>query len=603
MSKVSGQAGRRGQAGQAGRRGQAGQAGRRGQAGQAGRRGWRGQAGQRGRRGAWRLLREARPVWVRLGGATAAGALSAACGVALLATAAWLISRASQHPPVLELGVAVVAVRALGISRGFARYAERLAGHDAALRVLEVLRVRSYERLVSQVPGTSLSRGEALQGFATDVDAGQELLARVLLPYGSALLAGAGAVILMSILLPPVSVLLAGMLVAVCFGVPATQQWLAGRARGRTAPLRAELTSSTVELFDGLPDLAAFGRTGEWLGRIRRLDQRLLATTARTSLGVGVGNSLVVFLGGACVVGALAVGTVAVRHAQLSGVALAVVVLTPMAMLDVISALPEAAGRFSDARSALARVYTVMDRPDPTPDPIHPRALPTGPVDLRLDRVSAGWGGPLVVDGFSLDLPAGRRVALVGPSGSGKTTLACLLVRFLDPLRGAVTLNGVDLREFAGDEVRRVVGLMDENVHLFDTTIEGNLRVARPAATPVELAGALARARLLDWVDTLPLGLATPVGEHGARLSGGQRRRLALARLLLADPPVLVLDEPTEHLDDRTAAILTADLLDATRGRTVLLVTHRPFGLTDVDEIIRLDSRSGSVPAPLGAAE
>jgi ABC-type transport system involved in cytochrome bd biosynthesis fused ATPase/permease subunit len=187
-------------------------------------------------------------------------------------------------------------------------------------------------------------------------------------------------------------------------------------------------------------------------------------------------------------------------------------------------------------------------------------------------------------------LAPGRRIAVIGPSGCGKTTLAYLLVRFLDPIGGRVTLNGVDLRDLAGDDVRRVVALMDESVHCFDTTIEGNLRVARREATEEQLWEALSRARLDQWVRGLPLGLSTPVGEHGSHLSGGQRRRLALARVLLTGAPILVLDEPTEHLDDETAAALTADLLAATVGRGLVLITHRPFGLSNVDEVVDLTS-------------
>ncbi len=293
------------------------------------------------------------------------------------------------------------------------------------------------------------------------------------------------------------------------------------------------------------------------------------------------------FAGGAAVWTALLLGTPAVRAGHLSGVALAVVVLTPLAVLDVVSGLPEAASRYGVARAALHRVSTVVDHPDPVPDPVVPAPLPGGPLHLRVEDVTVRRSRA-VLNGLSLDLPPGRRVAVVGPSGCGKTTLAQLLVRFLDPVAGRVTLNGVDLRALAGDDVRAVVGLMDDTAHCFDTTIEGNLRVAGRDATEADLRAALDRARLLDWVDTLPLGLATPVGEHGAQLSGGQRRRLALARLLLGDAPILVLDEPTEHLDDATARALTNDLLAATRDRTVVLITHRPYGLSDVDELIRL---------------
>ena len=538
----------------------------------------------------WRLLATARPVLPRLVLATLAGALAAACGIGLMATAAWLLSRAAQHPPVLALGVAVVAVRGFGLFRGFARYAERLGGHDAALRVLGILRSQSYAGLVKQVPGAAISRGDTLQRFASDVDSGQDILVRVLLPYAAALLAGCGAVVLVAALLPAGGVTLAAMLVVVCFAAPAAQQALARRAQVRTAPLRAEMMSQTVELLHALPDLTAYGAARGRLDRLEDVDRRLRAAHARTSTGVGVGNAVVVLAGGACVWGALALGASAVATGRLDEVTLAVVVLTPLAVLDVVAGLPEAASTFTVARQALLRVHAIADHPDPTPDRAVPEPLPTGPYHLRVENVTARWvhHGPPALAGLSLDLPPGRRIAVVGPSGCGKTTLACLLVRFLDPVAGRISLNGLDLRDLAGDDVRRVVSLMDEQVHCFDTTIEGNLRVGRRDATESELWGALRQARLAEWVSGLPLGLRTPVGEHGSRLSGGQRRRLALARVLLADTPVLVLDEPTEHLDDDTAAALTADLLAAASDRTVVLITHRGFGLSDVDEVVRL---------------
>ncbi|MGW3461630.1 ATP-binding cassette domain-containing protein, partial [Streptomyces olivaceoviridis] len=192
--------------------------------------------------------------------------------------------------------------------------------------------------------------------------------------------------------------------------------------------------------------------------------------------------------------------------------------------------------------------------------------------------------------GLDLTLEEGRRIAVVGASGSGKTTLAQVLLRFLDAEAGSYTLAGVDACALDGDDVRRFVGLCAQDAHLFDSSVRENLLLARKDATEADLRGALARARLLDWVDALPDGLDTLVGEHGARLSGGQRQRLALARALLAGFPVLVLDEPAEHLDLPTADALTADLLAATEGRTTLLITHRLAGLDAVDEVIVLDA-------------
>ena len=222
--------------------------------------------------------------------------------------------------------------------------------------------------------------------------------------------------------------------------------------------------------------------------------------------------------------------------------------------------------------------------------------LPAPPYDLAIRGLSAQWapGGPDILRDISIRVPAGSRVAITGPSGSGKTTLAMVLLRFLEPGSGLVTLGGADITTLDGDAVRSVIGLCAQDAHVFDSTLEANLRLAQPggpgsgAASAAEVRDALARARLLDWVDSLPRGLATPVGEHGARLSGGQRQRLALARVLLAGFPVVIFDEPAEHLDAGTAAELTRDLLAATEGKTVLLITHRPVQPQAVDQVLRL---------------
>jgi len=209
---------------------------------------------------------------------------------------------------------------------------------------------------------------------------------------------------------------------------------------------------------------------------------------------------------------------------------------------------------------------------------------------LTAQNLSCSYPGASrpALERIDLDLSPGRRVALVGPSGAGKSTLAAVLLRFL-PYQGSVTLDGVDIDALDGDDVRRVVGLVSQDVYVFDSTLEENLRLAKRDASEHELRGALAQARLLDWVDSLPQGLATELGERGARMSGGQRQRLALARALLADFPILILDEPGEHLDTATADALVADLLDATRARTTLLITHRLLGLEQVDEILAID--------------
>ena len=276
------------------------------------------------------------------------------------------------------------------------------------------------------------------------------------------------------------------------------------------------------------------------------------------------------------------------RAEALAGVLLATVVLVPVAAHEAVSGLAQAAQQLPRLRSTAARVEEVLDRPDPVAAPARPATLPAGPYGLRVRGLRARYrpDGPDALRGADFELHPGERALITGPSGCGKSTLAAVLLRLLDPSAGTVELVGedgaVDLTRLTEDDVRRVVGLCPQDVYVFDTTIAENVRLARPEAGPAEVRAVLGRAGLLDWIETLPRGPETPVGEHGARLSGGQRQRLGLARALLAGWPVVVFDEPTEHLDEPSARALTADLLAATAGRTALFITHRPELMAEV---------------------
>jgi ATP-binding cassette subfamily C protein CydC len=549
------------------------------------------------------LLVVLRPAAARLLLAVLAGVGAAGAGIALMATSAWLISRAALHPPVLHLMVAIVVVRACGIGRGVLRYLERLIGHDAAFRILGELRVRVFTRLEKLAPAglADFRRADLVQRLVTDVDAVVDVVTRVLVPYAVAALVAIGAVALVGTLLPAAGLTLALALVLTGIVVPTVQSAAARRADGRLAPLRGELATATVDLLHGLPDLTAYGSVARQLARLDEVDARLRHAERRSATATGVSAAVTALSTGLCLLVGLAAGAVAVRAGQLSGELLAVVVLTPLAVFETAGALPLAAQRWAGARAALSRLAEIFTAPVPVITVADPDEAPAGPHTLRLENVTAGWApGRTALRDVDLTLAPGSRVALVGPSGSGKSTVAALLVRFLDPRSGRVTLDGIDLRTLAPDRVRQIVGYLSEDAYLFDTTIGENLRIAARQASTGDLRAALGAARLLDWVDSLPRGLDTAVGEHGLALSGGQRRRLALARALLAGTPVLILDEPTEHLDDATAAALTRDLLAAAGDRTVLLITHRTDDLTLVDEVITL--AGGRVRAPAVAS-
>jgi len=528
----------------------------------------------------------------RLALAGAAGTLAAACSIGLLATSAWLISRSAQHPPVLYLMVPVAAVQAFGIGRGVFRYAERLAGHDAALRMLARLRVSAYDKLERLAPaGASVFRsGDLISRLVTDVDSLTDRWLRVRLPYAVAALAGAAAVAVTAALLPAAGLVLALSLVAAAAGAPLLAGVIARRAERQLAPRRGEFAAATVDLLGGAGELSVLGTLDQALRAVTASSRHVARAQARSAYARASGAAVTALAAGAALWACLVLGVAGVRAGTLAGVALAVLALMPLAVHEVFGGLAPAAQEIPRLRVAAARVAEVLEQPDPVTEPARPAPFPGPPYDIRVRGLTARWGEnePDVLRGADLDLPAGCRVAVTGPSGSGKTTLAMVLLRFLDPAAGTVTLGGSDLTALDADRVRSVIGLCAQDAHIFDTTLRENLRLARPTATDAEIHQAFQEARLDDWVTSLPAGLQTQVGEHGARLSGGQRQRLALARVLLAGFPVVILDEPAEHLDEPTAAALTADLLEATAGRTVLLITHRPVDQADVDQVLRL---------------
>ncbi|MFE7440631.1 thiol reductant ABC exporter subunit CydD [Streptomyces chartreusis] len=529
----------------------------------------------------------------RLALALLLGSLALGSAVGLMATSGWLISRASQQPPVLYLMVAVTATRAFGIGRAVFRYAERLVSHDAVLRMLADTRVAVYRRLERLAPAglRRTRRGDLLSRLVADVDALQDYWLRWLLPAAAATVVSAGAVGFTAWLLPEAGAVLAAGLLAAGLGVPLVTGAVARRAERRLAPARGVLATRVTDLLTGTAELTVAGALPSRTAEARRADGTLTRIASRAATATALGDGLTALISGLTVAATALVGAQAVVDGRLSGVTMAVVVLTPLAAFEAVLGLPLAVQYRQRVRKSAERVHEVLDAPEPVREPERPRKAPASPFPVAVRGLTARHAGQDrdALAGLDLTLEEGRRIAVVGPSGSGKTTLAQALLRFLDTDAGSYTLGVVDAHALDGDDVRRLVGLCAQDAHLFDSSVRENLLLARKDATEADLRDALGRARLLDWADGLPDGLDTLVGEHGARLSGGQRQRLALARALLADFPVLVLDEPAEHLDLPTADALTADLLAATEGRTTLLITHRLAGLEAVDEVVVLD--------------
>lgn len=518
------------------------------------------------------------------------GFLASASAVALLGTSGWLISRAAELPPVLTLTVAAVLVRTFAIGRGLMRYLERLVGHDAAFRGLTVLRVRVYRSLESITPlGLArFTRGDLLARLGADVDAALDLPLRVVLPWVQAGLVALATSAFVLWLLPD-----SGILIAILSGLAVLAwPWLVGRvvrrAEGSVAPSRGALTQTLVAMLDAAPILTAFGASRPALDTVRRRDDALTAAETKEAGALGVGAAVGLFLQGLAVAGALALAVPKVVDGQLAPVWLAVIALLPLALFDVINTVPAAAIARERVRGSARRIEEIAEATVPTEQGVHPVGT-AGFTSLRLRGVSARWPGAdhdSLID-VDLELHPGQRVLIMGPSGSGKSTLAAVIMGFL-PYRGSAQLNGVEISALGSDQVTERIGLLSQHSHVFDTSVEENVRLGRVDASVEEIWDVLARARLADWVRSLPEGANSRVGAFGARMSGGERQRLALARLLLANRPAVVLDEPTEHLDRQTAAAVETTIADQTRGIASIVISHQVVG--DVDLVVEMNA-------------
>ncbi len=526
------------------------------------------------------------------------GALTVLFSVGLMATAGYLISRAAERPAILSLMVAIVAVRFFGLGRPIVRYLERLASHDLALRVLGRVRVKFYGRVepLAPIQLDGYRTGDLLSRMVADVDALQDLYLRGLGPPLVALVAGAVSVGVAAAFLPAAGLVLAAGLLVAGLAVPALSGALGARAGRRQAAARGELSAEVLELTRGAPELVAFGADRARLERVRAADRRLVRLARRDALATGVSDGLGLVVTGLTVAGVLAVAVEASTGGRLDRVLIAMLALLALASFEAVNPLGDAARALCATLAAGRRILELTTEDPVVHDPSEAAPAPTWPFAISLEDVRVRYARQPrpALDGVTFALDAGEKVALVGASGAGKTTVANLLLRFLDPEGGRVTLAGRDLRDYRQADVRRSISLAGQDSHLFTASIRDNVRLPRPEASDWEVEQALRRARIWDWTRQLPDGLDTTVGEEGHELSGGQRQRIVLARALLADAPVLVLDEPTAHLDPATASELVRDVFSAARGRTVLLITHRSEGLDLVDRVVQLAPATGA---------
>lgn len=528
-------------------------------------------------------------------GVTALGA-----AIALGGTAAWLIARASQQPPVLYLTVAATSVRLFGVSRALARYLSRLASHKVALTGMDNLRNNLYDELAT-APGTKLStlrRGDLMTRAGADVDEVGNVVVKTLLPALVAAIVGVGTVGVITIISPAAGLILAFSLVVSGVVAPALIARSVRMAESQGAEARTDIAATSLAILEGATELSMAGtldRARRSLGDSEAALSTALARSARLS---AFARGLDVCAMGVAVIGALLIGIPQTTSGALAQVLLAVIVLVPLSSFEGVAELTPAASQLVRSAQAATRICSLLD--DEAPAQSHD--IPEGPTVIEARDLAIGWpGGPTLATGISLTLRPGSSLAIVGPSGIGKTTLLATLTGIIPPKSGSALINGVPAWGADRDQLTSRITMTAEDAHVFATTIYENLRVARASLTRDEASELLARAGLAQWVKSLPDGLDTVIGSGGTTVSGGERRRLLMARALAAPAPIMALDEASEHLDAATADRLMETLLTRSPDRATLVVTHRLSALDQADHVIVLATHEPGQCATIAA--
>jgi len=512
------------------------------------------------------------------------GGLSLGAGVGLLATSAWLISMASTHPPILTLEIAVVAVRFFGLSRGILRYSERLVSHDAVFRTLTRLRILIYNRLEALAPASLpiFRRGELLNRVVNDVETVQDLWLRVFVPWISALVSALCGIGIAAWLVPQAGTFLLITAVFGLVGVPLLSRLSAGNSARKSLEVESRISGDITALCDSLLESIAYGQEEVAKDRFNRSHIELLAKESMTAKGMGVGSSLVIALTGISVVGSAIIALSSLRAGTLAGINVAVIVLLPLAIFEGIALLPTGSANVGRVQSARDNIESIM-LTEPLMKSVETKEIRLREVNqLSATDLSAEWdaGGFNRLNPISFTVTTGSVLLIQGPSGIGKSTLAYAMAGLL-PYHGTVRINGIEVSEIESSSLTQNVLYGLQNPHLFATSIRENLKIANQNASDSDLVYALRIVEMADFVEALSTGLDTHIGQFGYNFSGGERQRLALARILLSTAPIVILDEPTEHLDQEQAARIEEALVSEFRDRLLVVISHRSWRRAD----------------------
>jgi ATP-binding cassette subfamily C protein CydC len=539
-----------------------------------------------------RLLGFLRPHLPRVALAVLLGVATVASNVGLLATAAYVISAAVLVPLLGYLAVPVYLVRLFGVSRAGARYAERMVSHSLTFKLLADLRVWFYARLEPLAPARLLRyrSGDLLSRIVRDVEELENVYLRIVSPIAVAAIISLLASLIFYVFDPTLALVALGFLAATGAGVPLLVGRLARGLGRRQLELRAELNARIVDGVRGVQDLLALGREDDRRREVAALNRELGRVQGRMAFITGLQDALSDLMMNLAMLAVLVLAIPLVAGGEIRGVYLAFLALVILGSFEAVQPLGTAFGFLGRSVGAGERLLEIVDAEPEVTDPAKP-VSPTPDHTLEFDRVGFRYetDGPPVLEEITFTLRPGKRVAVVGPSGAGKSTLAHLVLRFWDPASGRIRLGGRDVREYAQDDVRAQIGVVSQDTHVFNDTLRGNLLLARPEATDADLRRVVARSQLSELVERLPRGLETPLGEQGLRLSGGERQRLSVARALLKDAPLLVLDEPTANLDPVTERELLDAVHEPAQDRATLVITHRLVRMEEMDEVLVLD--------------
>lgn len=539
------------------------------------------------------LIRLILPYWRRILLALILSTLTITSHIGLMTTSAYLLARAALHPPILDLMVTIVGVRFFGISRAVFRYLERYISHDVTFRVLSQIRVKFYQGLEPLAPARLLEfrSADLLRRIMADVEIQQNLFLKVLSPPIVAFLVLCGYGLFMARFDMRFSVILAAGFLMAGLLIP----WLInGQSQGaghQQIVLKAELNTQVADSLLGMTELIAFGQAQVHLAKIQDTNKRITNQQRRIARLSALSSSLTGMLANLSMWLILVLGISLVEKGVLSGINLGMLALGTLSSFEALFPLAMVPHHLEQNRAAADRLLELTEAEPVIQDPEVPLKLKPKEMTLSFQEVSFKYGErePWALNGISFQIPQKGKVGIVGASGAGKTSIVNLLLRFWEYNEGSIEVGGYSIREYSQQEVRDIIGILTQRTHIFNATIRDNLLLAKPEASEEELLQAAQKAKLHDFIRSLPKGYDSLVGEGGFKLSGGQRQRLAIARVLLRNSPFLILDEAMEGLDPITEQEVMEEIYRLMDGRTTLVITHHLVGLEQMDEILVLD--------------